>query len=244
MLKTGSTPFLERQSRWTKLRLHPIVARQLLIAFIGLVIVGCFSSIDDSLIDRSFLTQQPCAPPCWYGLQIEESTESDVVATLKTLPFIDQETISRYGPTEQDDENDLRISYDCRYAREKALEKRCGGARLSQDRLKSIWMAVNYELTFETVVDLLGPPTYIDYGPYHVEVPGGGCIVDLAWPDRGIVVGYLDTTGNSLCQAIRNGTLIDSNAQVQTIYYIAREAFGPKPAPCCKRVSWPGLEKP
>ena len=68
-----------------------------LMAFVGLVLASCTPAIDSSKVDRSFLTKQPCAPPCWYGLKIDQSNAAEVYATLKQLSFVDQTTIKEWG---------------------------------------------------------------------------------------------------------------------------------------------------
>jgi hypothetical protein len=38
---------------------------------------------DSLLVDESFVSDQPCKAPCWYNLNVEESTLEDI---RKTLP--------------------------------------------------------------------------------------------------------------------------------------------------------------
>jgi hypothetical protein len=49
-------------------------------------------------IERSFLTDEPCAAPCWYGLIPGKSTKADAHRVLAEMPFVDQATI-REGST-------------------------------------------------------------------------------------------------------------------------------------------------
>jgi hypothetical protein len=67
----------------------------LLVAVLGLTLASCDGNpaLDDPLADSSFLTQQPCAAPCWYGLEPDKSTADDVIAALRKLPFVDSGTI-------------------------------------------------------------------------------------------------------------------------------------------------------
>jgi hypothetical protein len=48
---------------------------------------------DDARVDQSFITGNTCAAPCWYGLEIDKSSEADVMSVLTTLKFIDYETL-------------------------------------------------------------------------------------------------------------------------------------------------------
>ena len=100
-----------------------------------LVLAACSRHQDgSSLVDRSFLTGQPCTPPCWYGLEPEKATEEDVISTLKTLPFVESSTITvtkvvQGAPLVA---NEQRVWFDCR----EPEERHCGLALLSGDKIE------------------------------------------------------------------------------------------------------------
>jgi hypothetical protein len=50
---------------------------------------------EPQFVDRSFISDEPCASPCWYGLLLGKSTGSEVEAKLAELPFVDQEAIRK-----------------------------------------------------------------------------------------------------------------------------------------------------
>jgi hypothetical protein len=56
-------------------------------------------SIAFELVDRSLITGEPCGPPCWQGIIPGETTESEAMAILRTLFFVDGDTIRVQGNT-------------------------------------------------------------------------------------------------------------------------------------------------
>ena len=57
------------------MRRFPIVVAVLLMAVIGAIVVGrriyishYASNYEEQILDRSVLTHNPCAPPCWHGI--------------------------------------------------------------------------------------------------------------------------------------------------------------------------------
>lgn len=203
-----------------------------------LLAVGCAPNADDPLVDHSFLTGEPCAPPCWYRLELDKSSEEEVHTTLEGLAFIDQDSIRETKFAWLGDPNAKEIHYGCSHPRDKS----CGGAQFANDRLKLLWMTVGYNLSFEMAVEKLGFPDYVDYGPYHPEV--GGCVIDLNWPEKGITLQSLNRGSDTSCQALRDGRGVDPNISVKTIYYGTSEVFGPEPGGCCNRIPWPGFVEP
>jgi hypothetical protein len=211
----------------------------LLLAIFFLTTAGCSKAEDDNLIDRSFLTKESCAPPCWYGLELGRSGKNEVYTTLEQLPFINQASIQETDEHEYlGDTNAIVISWGCFHP----LNKSCGYARLAHGKLIMIWQSIGYNLTFKTIVGELGPPGYIDYRPYHPEV--GGCVIYLYWPDQNISVGTLDTKHDKVCLAIKQGNGIPENTPVESITYMVKEFFSTESRGFGLHQPWPGFVEP
>jgi hypothetical protein len=213
---------------------------ELLVILLGLVLASCSLMPDESLMDRSFLTEQPCAPPCWYGLELDKSNKEEVYVTLKTLPFVIQSSIVESNGVWPNDPHITSISYRCPHQ----LGYECGHVVISgDDKLVSVVMIINYSLTFEAVVQRLGPPDYVSYSPHSPE--GGGCDVGLHWPEKQISVGNLDTGGDKICQMLKAGKGIDPTTKVGGIGYNAPQIYEQhKSARSTESEPWPGFEKP
>jgi hypothetical protein len=219
---------------------RPTCRKQLILligALLGLVLVVSVWALDESSADHSFIAEQPCAPPCWYGLEPDKANKSDVYSTVQQLPFVNNWHIWENAVFWINHEPAVEVTWSCWHP----LVNRCGSAVLAGDKLKELTLVVGYALTFETVVKKLGIPDYVDYSPYHPEV--GGSRVILFWPNKGIWIDHLDTSNQALFDALRNGRGIPANTTVRLLSYSAFEAFTSRPGDCCVRIRWPGFEK-
>jgi len=212
----------------------------LVLALFGWITVGCNQQpTKDPLADESFLTEQPCAPPCWYGLELDISTEEEVYSVIESLPFVDPATIRESQQHWLSYENvETAIDFGCLHPQEHF----CGEMRVAQDKLKLISLLVNYDLSFETVVDKLGPPEYVDYGIYGPE--DSYCLIKLNWPEQSIVTRSLPLPMED-CIAIEQGkNRIFPNIKAGVIIYMVRERFLDRPASLDLRIQWPGFAEP
>lgn len=227
MWKTRLMPFHRYDNRNSAGKIR------LLVAILILVLNSC--STDSALVDRSFLTGESCAAPCWYGLEIDKSTKADLLAKLDQLAFVEHNTYKEYGAAWMNDQNATEIVFHC-LNRPDAV---CGDALISNDILKKLWLSVGYELSFAQAVEKLGPPDFLEYEEYSMS---GVCTIDLLWAKRGIEI---DTSehGSEGCQSIANGNGVSPKKLVANIVYFSKEAFG-EPGTCCKRIPWPGFAKP
>jgi len=205
---------------------------------LGMALITACSIVNyDRKADRSFLTDAPCPAPCWYHLELGKSTREDVLQSLKTLPFINPQSIKESGATWMDDSSAKSIYFGCIHPRTEF----CGEITLSDDRMRSIWLSVNYPLTTEMVLEKLGVPSYIDYGDYHFEV--GGCVVDLGWPEQSISVSITNVKKDTLCRKIQENGAFPPGTQITEIGYDEKERFSSEPPAGFKRIQWPGFSQ-
>ena len=169
--------------------------------------------VDEAFIDKSFLEKEPCAAPCWYGLELEKSTEEDVYAVLTQLPFVKQDSIVQKGMGWWDDDSAISISYQC-------LSRKiitCGSIGISRDKVVEIYMDVNYDLPLSLIVDELGKPDYVMYdSPSHYI----GCHISLNWPEKLISVGI-----DSEEKCPDPDTKINPDAKATYLVYTVQERF-------------------
>ena len=197
------------------------------LSFLFLILLSFTAScgsneVDEAFIDKSFLEKEPCAPPCWYGLELNQSSEEDIYTTLRQLPFVEKNSIREWGTVWNDDENAKEIFYKCVYS-QRPKENTCGGLLLSKNKLKEVWMSVNYDLSFFMSTELFGYPEYISHVPIGVEAVG--CTVSLYWPDKQILV-RSDT--KKACPALyeqEQGFKLDSSTNVTFVMYTAYNNF-------------------
>ena len=187
--------------------------------------------------DRSFTTGQPCAAPCWYGLELNKATEKDVLAKLNELPFVDHTAIrTSSSPMSVLYRIETRIDYGCAEPR----GQYCGSLVWYDDKLKQIDIAVQYSLTLQTVVNMLGKPVYYRNGAATPH--GQGCFVEVDWPDKGMSVTSTDYDSNTVCQALSSGKGFDPMTPVTEIDYLADALL--RRVGECGCIDWPGFQGP
>jgi hypothetical protein len=241
MLRFRSTRFPRKRGRYFVPALHGVLGWLLMIVWV-FVTVSCHgnSAADDPLADHSFLTQQPCAVPCWYGLEPDKSSESEVYAALNKLPFVDPATIVEFGTTWLDGDEAKQIGFGCLHPK----DPECGGSLvLSQGKLKRISLRPPYQLTFQMAADRLGPPDYLDYKPFSAH--GDGCVITLDWRQKGVSVTHIDRTNGNRCEQIHKNGRVPSDIPVTQMIYVAPETFQPWPKGIVtSSTPFPGFAKP
>jgi hypothetical protein len=164
-----------------------------------LTLAGCSTNSDlpvvnPNLIDRSFLTDQPCQSPCWYGLQPGVSTEDEVFATVRNLTFVKQDQIltSSY----KFDRN-LPGFLTTLYYKEadKSIKDESGPSLgnfiISDHTLVQIELWPYFKLSFKQAAEKLGDPDYFAIVPQYGPDGGRECRVFMLWK-KGIKVAHYD----------------------------------------------------
>jgi hypothetical protein len=191
---------------------------------------------EPKIADKSFLTGEPCKAPCWYGLELDRSNESDVITKLRELPFVDAEAIRTSHVAISSFSNAVEIEYDCADPEGKI----CGILVLSDGSLKIISSYIRYRLPIRSVIDQLGTPDAISYSPYSPH--GDGCMLDLFWLKKGIRIRRTDRNSIRLCRDLSAGKTIDPELDMMELFYLSKEALNPdrcNSGGVC--FEWPGL---
>jgi hypothetical protein len=173
-------------------------------------------------VDRSLVTQSPCAPPCWYGLELEKSTKDDVLDALNTLQFVDENKITFSGLSDQFNLPSEVIYYGCN---DEYKQTGCGGFfTLTDGKLSTISYTIGYELTFKEVFDLYGPPGVIlSQSP---TTPVGGCSLGLHWPENHLYTLYIDNVNMQPCNHLKESMKISPNLKVNYVRISVIEMSG------------------
>lgn len=192
------------------------------LTLLGIFTVGCVileSSTErnkskfpeDTRVDRSFVTGQPCDAPCWYKLRLEESTIDDIRATLAQLSFIDQSTLFEWSIGT--DGSKLGFYFNCVYY---SPPDYCGELVTEKGKLSRVVMAVRYPLTLELAIDRLGVPEFYTVDTSSTE---SNCILSIYWPEKDIVAVVEENTRKKHCSEIKNES-IDLDLQVVSLIYL------------------------
>jgi hypothetical protein len=151
----------------------------------------------DPLVDNSFITGEPCAPPCWYGLVPGQSTISEVKEVLKELDFILPSSVNYVERIAPNGMEEVSIRYQCPYF---DGTESCGYLRLLDGHLDLIMYEVAYHLVIEDVVDIIGEPDFLFLDETHV----GGCKIQFLWNEQGIIATY-EEISDLVCDLVKNG---------------------------------------
>lgn len=180
-------------------------------------------TLDSFLTDSSILTDIPCEAPCWYGLELNESTRGDVFTVLQGLTFISQNTVQEtlvgyWDPIVEDNIPAKLISANCIQPE----DRQCVGLTIADDRLKIIGLFPNYEIRFDELVNHLSAPDYVSINlipPIHSP----GCSVSLIWVEQRIIVDHTEKSDSTLCDDVHSGTGIKPFLSVNSITYFLPE---------------------
>lgn len=190
-----------------------------LYILIIILFIGCSrESLIPDQMDKSPFTGIPCAAPCWYGLTIGESNESNLTSILPTLTFINQDSIRRF-PKSYVDSKELEIHADCL----KPI-KHCYTFYFIENILSEIDIVLNYKIEISEAVDFLGAPDYIGYRiTSHDKVI---CIVNAIWSDKQLVLAskpFIKDEEELYCGSIRDFGKPISNMLISGVSYMTHE---------------------
>jgi len=160
---------------------------KLIISVVGALLFACSKpTLSPDQMDKSPFTGVPCAAPCWHGLVVGESSENNVMSTLPTLTFIDQNTIqvfrgSRPTINYETFAPGAEITASCVQPKQQCLS-----LTVADDILTNIVVILNYEMRVDEAIGYLGDPDYIGYQDLGAERII--CEVNLIWSSKQLVL--------------------------------------------------------
>ncbi len=201
----------------------------LLMIAIGIFLFGCsklHTSTEPTLTpnqtDKSPFSGIPCRAPCWHGLEIGKSSESDVVSILTTLTFVDQNTIYFYRKSLPNLNLNgfapgVEIIADCAYP-----ETPCLKMKVVDDILTEITLLLNYDIRVDEAINYLGDPDYIGYQNLGAERVI--CEIYLVWRDKQLILsttfeGSKDVENN--CYIVRDSAKLPSGLLISETRYMS-----------------------
>ena len=198
------------------------IHRIITISAIVLLVSGCSRALPSSdQIDKSPFTGLPCAAPCWHDLTVGKSDEKDVLSTISTLTFIDQDTVKSHRmsmPTidYRNYASGVEITANCTQS-----NQQCLAIKVVDNILTNIDVFLNYEITADETIAYLGNPDYIGY-----DNLGGErviCGVYLVWSNTQLVLVSISegSQGANSCHLVRDTGKVSSNALISKVSYVS-----------------------
>jgi len=178
--------------------------------------------LDESLVDRSLLTGEPCEAPCWQTLELGKSTKSDVIATLRDLTFINASTIgerpsSYWDPETEQSVPSIRVYADCRVPK-----RHCVGLELVNNQLVAVNFTPKYTLLIKDLVNHFGPPDFVRPVLY---LDGRTCDIYYSWEMQQIWAASSIHDGKDRCESIEAGHRLEKNLTIIGVQYKLSGAF-------------------
>lgn len=176
---------------------HRTVHQILSMSIMSFFLFGCMGSIPTTIptpvftpssdqMDKSPFTGIPCAAPCWHGLEVGKSTESEVTSILPTLTFINHETIQTYHVSMPNynysaSAPGVLIEASCANSGRKCLT-----LSVIDNVLTDIEVGLNYDIRADQAIGYLGNPNYVGYD--NIGSERVICEVYLVWNDSRFVL--------------------------------------------------------
>jgi hypothetical protein len=199
------------------------IQRIILMIILGAFLAGCSQfSVSFDQMDISPFTGIPCAAPCWQGLMVGKSTESKVMSTLQSLPFIDQKTVyvhrmsmpgldlKNFGPGAEITANCIQPS------------EQCLTISVEDGILTGVEIALNYKIGLDEAIKYLGDPDYINYQMLGAE--DVSCEIQLIWKSKQFVlasVPFTDGMTKKYCEDVKNNGKTVSSLIISKARYLS-----------------------
>jgi hypothetical protein len=187
---------------------------------------------DHPLIDESFISGEPCEPPCWYGLIPGQSSFEDVNQVLSELEFMQPTSINILKSTsEYYGVEDIRIYFQCQYY---SGIPSCGSLWLLGDTLHWIRHEIAYELSINEAVGIIGEPDLIILRGRRDR----GCNVDFTWVEKGIIATHKGMSDTACAAVLEAKGGVPPDILISRIIYSAED----KPISCEQNCfEWQGM---
>jgi hypothetical protein len=184
----------------------------IILLFMITIFAGCGEKPE---VDQSLITQSPCGPPCWYGLEIDKSTHQEVIDKLKTLKFVVPTTIIDHDDSYNNGENSWQVTYQCH---KNNRDYWCGSLQILNGKLVRISSGPPYKMTIKEIIDIYGVP---DYVRYRTPIsPGGGCGLSFIWVEKKMMIGYYDHFDSKPCVYFEDSGRVNPVQRINEVHFL------------------------
>jgi len=177
---------------------------------------------DPSLMDTSWLSDEPCPVPCWYGQAPGVSTKDEVLDLADSLSFFADLEFQEHGQTYAPPGSDEVVPSELVLL--ECVEPPgavCATVEFVEDVLVQITIYPNYRILFDEAVSQVGAPDFVALTAVTPEITD--CLVSMIWKSRQLRVSYYEKardTGRRLCDLVKDGDgRLPSDLPVQDVLY-------------------------
>jgi hypothetical protein len=151
------------------------------LTVVALLACACTGCGEPPPLDTSFLTGDPCEPPCWQGLTPGQSTEDEVLEFIRSSRLVDTRTFYRAKLSRGGEVVGASIQWRSTAAR--SINVHSNEFVVEGGLLKYVFVYPDYDLTLESLLQRYGSPE-----KFHVMLTGlhvPSLRVTLFYPLRG-----------------------------------------------------------
>lgn len=194
--------------------------------------------LSNPIADKSFVTEEICAPPCWYGIILDDpKAKEEILETIDQLPFVIKDSVFGANAKVYNGDMGIMFFYSCEFLSKTNID--CGYVTIVEGKIREISYIVGYPLTVKDVVLKLGEPESYFIRPES----GGGCSILLFWPLREIIISFQEFYFDTECQNAMTAGL-NPNLQVFDVSYLSETVFLPCTTETKFCIEWPGFGVP
>lgn len=156
-----------------------------------LVMLLIMTACSDTSEQKSILERSDCAFPCWNGIVVGETTETELLKILGTFPDIDQETIEITDTADNVFDHNVYFSFRQSWTLGHH-RKLIANADIANDKVGALIFCGEINITIGELVEQIGEPENIISG----NNIGGGRGVILTLPVKGLAFWYTAKLSN------------------------------------------------
>jgi hypothetical protein len=162
------------------------------------------------LADQSWISENTCEVPCWHNLNVNSSTKEETINMISQLTFLSNDST----------QNGDWFFYQCK----NPPNITCVSVLFRDDILFEVQQYINYQITFERVVDKIGPPEkffYIQINPEKKD-----CNIFALWIIKQMEI-EIDYKGNrDVCNSIieENGKF-PKDLPISNVNYLSKNVI-------------------
>jgi hypothetical protein len=173
-------------------------------------------TLEPIFMDKSILSERPCALPCWYGLFVGKSNKDDILKTIPMLSFLDKNSLN-----ESDSGYFDYISGINQAAREISVSwnkphARWGRFLVYNNILVEISYMPNSKLTIDELINYIGYPDFVRAYPGSPEGMEG-CSIFFSWKNKQLDILHYQSTGRDLCKQANTENIIDKQLSIDGV---------------------------
>ncbi len=151
------------------------------VILLVIILTGCGAPA----LDKSLLTDEICAAPCWCNITPGVTTDAQAVSALSECPWVKRGSLHKTPTSLGSGEPIVMVGWDHRkslFASEFSRNNR-NDARVLKGKIDLVTIFMDYPLTLEQVVSKFGPPEGV-YAVWGATKPSFMVILD--YPHRGL----------------------------------------------------------